>query len=97
MKASLCVIPFLLAVLGAAPASAEDDLAAICKANPPTGLPPGAAANNDGFCECIDKETAGNDKLRAEFIANFKLKELQQRMAAASDEAKSVVTKCRTR
>jgi len=94
MKVITSSIVPALGIFAAAPALAADDqLAAVCKANPPDHLPPNAIPG-DQFCACIDKETAGNNNLRAEFLASFKIKDMQQRGASLSDAGHNVIRTC---
>jgi len=94
MKTIITAIFLTCGILAAAPASAADDqLAAVCKANPPDHLPPNAIPG-DEFCACVDRETAGDDKLRAEFLASFRIRDMQQRGASLSDAGHGVIRKC---
>jgi hypothetical protein len=92
MKAAFYGISLALCMLGANPAAAND-FASVCVASPPSGLPANAIPGQQ-FCGCLDKETAGNDKLRAEFLESFKIKEMYKRGASLSPEGRTIVTKC---
>ena len=81
---------FLAVTLIAGPAMA-DDFPATCKANPPTGMD---AASYNKFCDCIAKESAGNDQARAEFLAMFKIKDLETRKKTVVGPAQGVAQKC---
>lgn len=91
MKAAFFGASIALLMIGAR--ASADDFAGVCKANPPSGLPANAVPGEQ-FCDCLDKETAGNDKLRSEFLASFQLKEMSQRGAALSDQGREIVHKC---
>lgn len=92
MKRIVSVISLTLGILAAGPAAA-DDFFTTCMASPPIDLPPNATPG-DQFCGCVAKETAGNDNLRAEFLASFKIKEMMKRGASMSNSGRAVAMKC---
>ena len=88
----LAFTSMLALVLLSVPAVADDFLGT-CKANPAGA----SQAANDKWCACVDKETAGNDKVRALFMAAFKLSDLEKRKASSSDPSfQSIGSKCNT-
>lgn len=92
MKSAFAGLIVACCMSGAGSALAED-FAAVCKANRPSGLP-ADAVSADQFCGCVDTMTSGNDKLRAEFLASFKIAEMQKRGQSLSDEGRAVIMKC---
>lgn len=98
MKNLTCAALFSAALISGALISAPamaDDLLATCKASPPSGAPEGQPADmNDKVCACIDKETASDEKVRAEFMDAFKEKDLAKRMTIGGEKTKSVAQKC---
>jgi len=92
MKTAFAGMILAFCMNGAGAASA-DDFVSVCKANRPSGLP-ADAISSEQFCGCVDAQTTGNDKLRTEFLASFKITEMQKRGQSLSDEGRAVVMKC---
>lgn len=77
----LAFISMLALGLLTVPAAAGNFLG-VCKANPTNGS---SRTVNDKWCMCVDKETAGNKKIRAIFLAAFKIHDLATREALSSN------------